>query len=48
LKRITSAAAQNSTKVTIFNASKRPLTDLHFYFKGEEIEINIAYTYLGV
>jgi hypothetical protein len=36
------------TKVMIFNASKHPLTDLHFYFRGEEIEINTTYTYLGV
>jgi hypothetical protein len=32
----------------IFNASKRPLTDLHFYFMGEEIEINTTHTYMGV
>jgi hypothetical protein len=32
----------------IFNASKHTLTDLHFYFRGEEIEISTAYTYLGV
>jgi hypothetical protein len=32
----------------IFNASKHTLTYLHFYFKGEEIEINTSYTYLGV
>jgi hypothetical protein len=35
------------TKVMIFNASKHPLTDLHFYFRGEEIEINTTYTYQG-
>jgi len=36
------------TKVMIFNASKSSLTDLHFYYRGVEIEITTAYTYLGV
>jgi hypothetical protein len=36
------------TKVIIFNFSKKSLSDSHFYFKGEEVEITIAYTYLGV
>jgi hypothetical protein len=35
------------TKVMIFNGSKK-FMDLHFFFRGEEIEITIAYTYLGV
>jgi hypothetical protein len=36
------------TKVLIFNASKSSLTDLHFYYRGAEIEITTTYTYLGV
>jgi hypothetical protein len=36
------------TKVLIFNASKSSLTDLHFHYKGAEIEITTTYTYLGV
>jgi hypothetical protein len=36
------------TKVLIFNASKSSLTELHFHYKGEEIEITTTYTYLGV
>jgi hypothetical protein len=35
------------TKVMIFNGSKKSV-DLHFFFRGEEIEITNAYTYLGV
>jgi hypothetical protein len=35
------------TKVMIFNESKKSV-DLHFLFRGEEIEITSAYTYLGV
>jgi hypothetical protein len=35
------------TKVMIFNRLKKTL-DLHFFFKGEEIEITNTYTYLGV
>jgi hypothetical protein len=31
----------------IFNGLKKSV-DLHFFFRGEEIEITIAYTYLGV
>jgi hypothetical protein len=31
----------------IFNGSKKSV-DLHFFFRGEEIEITNAYTYLGV
>jgi hypothetical protein len=33
------------TKVMIFSVSKRLLANLHFYFFGEEIEINTTYTY---
>jgi hypothetical protein len=36
------------TKVLIFNASKSSLTELHFHYKGVEIEITTTYTYLGV
>jgi hypothetical protein len=35
------------TKVMIFNGLKKSV-DLHFFFRGEEIEITITYTYLGV
>jgi hypothetical protein len=35
------------TKVIIFNGSKKSV-DLHFFFRGEEIDITNAYTYLGV
>jgi hypothetical protein len=35
------------TRVMIFNGSKKSI-DLHFFFRGEEIEITIPYTYLGV
>jgi hypothetical protein len=35
------------TKVMIFNMSKKSV-DIHFFFKGEEIEITSAYTCLGV
>ena len=35
------------TKVMIFNGLKKT-SNLHFFFRGEEIEITIAYTYLGV
>jgi hypothetical protein len=35
------------TKVMIFNGSKKSI-DLHFFFKGKEIEITCTYTYLGV
>jgi hypothetical protein len=35
------------TKVMIFNGLKKSL-DLHFFFRGEEIEITNTYTYLGV
>ena len=36
------------TKVMVFNTSKKFLCDLHFYIRGEEIEITSSYTYLGV
>jgi len=32
----------------IFNESNKILLDHHFFFKGEEIEITITHTYLGV
>jgi hypothetical protein len=35
------------TKVMIFNGSKK-FVDLHFFFRGEEIEITSAYMCLGV
>jgi hypothetical protein len=35
------------TKVMIFNGVKK-ISDLHFFFRGEEIEITNTYTYLGV
>jgi len=35
-------------KVMIFNGSKKVLLDHHFLFRGEEIQITITYTYLGV
>jgi hypothetical protein len=35
------------TKVMIFNGSNKTL-DLHFFFRGEEIEITNTYTYLAV
>ena len=35
------------TKVMIFNGVKKT-SDLHFLFRGEEIEITNMYTYLGV
>jgi hypothetical protein len=35
------------TKVMIFNGVKKT-SDLHFFFKREEIEITSTYTYLGV
>jgi hypothetical protein len=35
------------TKVMIFNESKKSI-DLHFFFRGKEIEITNTYTYLGV
>jgi hypothetical protein len=35
------------TKVMIFNGLKKT-SDLHFFFRGEEIEITNTYTYLGV
>jgi hypothetical protein len=35
------------TKVMIFNGSKKSI-DLHFFFRGKEIEITNTYTYLGV
>jgi hypothetical protein len=36
------------TEVMIFNGSKKVLSDHHFFFKGEEIEITYTYTYLEV
>jgi hypothetical protein len=44
----TNAVTMGKTKVLIFNASKSSLTDLHFHYKGVEIEITTTYTYLGV
>ena len=38
----------SKTKVMIFNASKKALVGIHFYFIGEEIEIATSYIYLGV
>lgn len=38
----------SKTKVMIFNALKKDLADVHFYFIGEEIEIATSYIYLGV
>jgi len=35
------------TKVMIFNRLNK-ITYLHFFFRGEEIEITDTYTYLGV
>jgi hypothetical protein len=35
------------TKVMIFKGLKKT-SDLHFFFRGEEIEITNTYTYLGV
>lgn len=32
----------------IFNALRKALEDIHFYFQGEEIEITTLYIYLGV
>ena len=37
----------SKTKVMIFNGVKK-ITNFRFLFKGEEIEITSAYTYLGV
>jgi hypothetical protein len=34
-------------KVMIFNCLKKFLSDFYFYFK-REVEVSIAYTYLGV
>lgn len=36
------------TKVMIFNGTKKTLSDVHFFSRGEEIEITSTYTYLGV
>jgi hypothetical protein len=35
-------------KVMIFNGTKKTFSKLHFFFTGEEIEITITYTFLGV
>ena len=32
----------------IRKASKKSLLDIHFYFRGEEIEITTSYIYVGV
>lgn len=36
------------TKVLVLNASKKSLTNLHFYYQAIQIEFTTAYTYLGV
>ena len=36
------------TKVMVFNGTKKTVLNLHFFFRGEEIEITNTYTYLGV
>lgn len=36
------------TNVMIFNYLEKTLSDFHFYFWGEEVEITTACTYLGV
>jgi hypothetical protein len=35
-------------KAMMFNCSKKSLSRFHFYFRGVEIKITNAYTYLGV
>jgi hypothetical protein len=38
----------SKTKVVVFNAFKNTLLDFHFFYRGSEIEITIAYTILGI